>query len=217
VISALVPAKALDQAKERLAELLTEHERRSLSLVMLSDVLRALGAAQGVERAFVVSPDQDILRDAERLGADPIAQPASLSGINEALKHALRVISLEEPTVLLVLLADVPAVTSSEIESILAALPHDLGAVICPSRAEGTSALAIRPPSAIDFRFGPDSYAQHSREAAARGVPLETLRIESLLNDVDEPEDLGYLVTHAAETATHRLLAELRIVERLKI
>jgi 2-phospho-L-lactate guanylyltransferase len=217
MISALVPAKSLDHAKERLAELLTEHERRSLSLVMLSDVLRALGAARGIDRAFVVSPDQDILRDAERLGADPIAQPASLSGINEALKHALRVISLEEPTVLLVLLADVPAVTSSEIESILAALPHDLGAVICPSRAEGTSALAIRPPSAIDFRFGPDSYAQHSREASARGVPMETLRIESLLNDVDEPEDLAYLVSHAAETATHRLLAELRIVERLKI
>ena len=217
MISALVPAKALDHAKERLAELLTEHERRSLSLVMLSDVLRALGAARGVDRAFVVSPDQDILRDAERLGADPIAQPASLSGINEALKHALRVISLEEPTVLLVLLADVPAVTPAEIESILAALPHDLGAVICPSRAEGTSALAIRPPDAMEFRFGVDSYAQHQREAAARGVPLETLRIDSLLNDVDEPEDLGYLITHAAETATHRLLADLRIVERLRI
>ena len=42
MITALVPAKALDQAKGRLAELLTEHERRSLSLVMLEDVLRAV-------------------------------------------------------------------------------------------------------------------------------------------------------------------------------
>lgn len=213
---ALVPAKALDQAKGRLAELLTEHERRSLSLVMLEDVLRALSSARGVDRTFVVSPDQDILRDAERFGADPIAQPAALSGINEALKHASRVISLEEPTAILVLLADVPAVTSEEIESVLSALPRDLGAVICPSRAEGTSALALRPPDAIDFRFGPNSFAHHEREASARGVPVQALRFDSLLNDVDEPDDLRYLLSHAAETATHRLLAEMRVTERLK-
>jgi 2-phospho-L-lactate guanylyltransferase len=213
--AALVPAKALDQAKGRLAELLTEHERRSLSLVMLADVLHALNSARGIDRAFVVSPDQDILRDAERYGADPIAQPASLSGINEALKHALKVISLEEPTALLVLLADVPAVTSGEIESILGALPRDVGAVIAPSRAEGTSALALRPPGAMEFRFGPNSLAQHEQEASARGVPIATLRIDSLLHDVDEPDDLRYLLSHAADTATHRLLAEMRVAERL--
>lgn len=214
--AALVPAKALDQAKGRLAEILSEHERRSLSLVMLADVLRALNAAPGIERTFVVSPDQDILRDAERHGADPISQPASLSGINEALKHAWRVIALEEPTALFVLLADVPAVTPDEIEALLAALPRDLGAVIAPSRAEGTSALAIRPPDAIDFRFGPNSAAQHEQEASARGVPLTTVRIESLLYDVDEPEDLNYHISHPTDTATHRLLAEMRVAERLK-
>jgi 2-phospho-L-lactate/phosphoenolpyruvate guanylyltransferase len=215
MITALVPAKALDQAKGRLAELLSEHERRSLSLVMLADVLRALNSARGVDRTFVVSPDQDILRDAERFGADPISQPHSLSGINEALKHSLKVISLEEPTALLVLLADVPAVTSDEIESILSALPRDVGAVICPSRAEGTSALALRPPDVVDFRFGPNSLAQHEQEASARGVPLQVMRFDSLLNDVDEPDDLRYLLSHAAETATHRLLAEMRVAERL--
>jgi 2-phospho-L-lactate guanylyltransferase len=217
VIAAIVPAKALDQAKGRLAALLTEHERRSLSLVMLADVLRALNGARGVDRVFVVSPDQDILRDAERGGADPISQPSSLSGINEALKHALRVVSLEEPTALLVLLADVPAVTSGDIESVLGALPRDTGVVVAPSRADGTSALAIRPPDVIEFRFGPGSYAQHEREASARGVPLETLRIDSLLHDVDEPEDVRYLLGHAAETATHRLLAEMRVGERLEV
>jgi 2-phospho-L-lactate guanylyltransferase len=217
MIAAIVPAKALDQAKGRLAALLTDHERRSLSLVMLSDVLRALNAARGVDRTFVVSPDQDILRDAERGGADPIAQPSSLSGINEALKHALRVVSLEEPTALLVLLADVPAVTAPEIESVLEALPRDLGVVIAPSRADGTSALAVRPPGAIEFRFGPDSLAQHEREASARGVPVQTLRIDSLLNDIDEPDDLRYLLSHATDTATHRFLADIRIAERLGV
>jgi len=216
LIAAIVPAKALDHAKGRLAALLTEHERRSLSLVMLSDVLNALHAAQSVERVFVVSPDHEILRDADRFGAEGIAQPPSLSGINEALKHALRVISLESPSALLVVLGDVPAVSPAEIESIIAELPHDVGAVISPSRAEGTSALALRPPDAMEFRFGPDSFAQHEHEASARGVPLKTIRLDSLLHDIDEPEDLRYLISHATETATHRLLADMRVSERLE-
>jgi 2-phospho-L-lactate/phosphoenolpyruvate guanylyltransferase len=215
LIAAVVPAKALDHAKGRLAVLLTEHERRSLSLVMLSDVLNALHAAPSIERIFVVSPDHEILRDADRYGAEGISQPPSLSGINEALKHALRIISLESPSALFVLLGDVPAVSAAEIESIIAELPHDVGAVIAPSRAGGTSALAVRPPDAMEFRFGPGSLVQHENEASARNLPLNIVRLDSLLHDVDEPEDLSYLISHAAETATHRLLAELRVAERL--
>jgi 2-phospho-L-lactate guanylyltransferase len=211
-----VPAKALDEAKGRLAALLREDERRSLALVMLEDVLRALQGARRVERIYVISPDQAILRDAERLGAEAIAQPPSLSGLNEALKHGLRVISLEDPSALLVVLADVPAISSSDIDSLVDALPGDAGVVIAPSRADGTSALALRPADVIDFRFGQESRAAHQREATARGVPVQVMSIEPLLHDVDEPEDLRYLISHAAETATHRLLAELRVAERLE-
>lgn len=213
---ALVPAKALDEAKGRLAALLTEHERRSLALVMLADVLRALNSSRRVERAFVISPDHDILRDAERYGAEPVAQPPSLTGINQALKHGLRIASLETPSAVLVLLADVPAVTAQEIDGVIDALPSDRGVVICPSRANGTSALALRPPEVIDFCFGPDSFAKHEREADARGAPIKIIRADSLLHDIDEPDDLRYLMSHAAETATHRLLAEMRIAERLE-
>jgi len=215
VISALVPAKALDHAKGRLAELLQEHERRELALTMLEDVLRALGSASSIERVYVVSPDQHILREAERLGAEAISQPPSVSGINEALKHGVRVVSLEAPSALLILLADVPAVSPDEIEAVLHALPPDHGVAICPAQAGGTSALALRPPDAIEFRFGPDSFAQHEREASARGVPVNVFRAESLLHDIDEPADLRYLLSHAAETATHRMLLEMRITERL--
>jgi 2-phospho-L-lactate guanylyltransferase (CobY/MobA/RfbA family) len=42
------------------------------------------------------------------------------------------------------------------------------------------------------------------------------MRIDSLLNDVDEPEDISYLLSHPADTATYKLLAELRIAERLR-
>ena len=61
MIAALVPAKALDQAKGRLAAVLSEDERRELALAMLEDVLRALQAVSRLDLIAVVSPDAEVL------------------------------------------------------------------------------------------------------------------------------------------------------------
>ena len=164
---------------------------------------------QGVE----LSPDA--VAHARSLGAYALREPESVRGINQALAHALTSWPDAPLEALLVVLADVPAVTSSDIESVIQALPQDGGVVICPSRAKGTSALALRPPSVIPFRFGEQSFQWHKREAAARRLETRVLRIDSLLNDIDEPEDLRELMLHPAETATHRLLSELALEERL--
>ncbi len=216
MIAALVPAKALDQAKGRLAAVLGEHERRLLALAMLEDVLRALQAVPRLDLIAVVSPDADVLARAGALAAQPIAEPPSVRGINQALAHALGVVSSRGIDALLIALADVPAVSPSEIEAVLDALPSPRGAVLCPSVDRGTSVLALRPPDAIPFRFGRHSFLAHKREAAARGVPARVLRIDSLAGDIDDPDDLLDLISRPAETATHRLLAQLRLTERLR-
>jgi len=217
MIAALVPAKALDQAKGRLAALLPrQDERRQLALAMLEDVLRALQAVPCLDLIAVVSPDADVLGRARALGAEPITEPRQSRGINQALSHGLGVISSADIDALLVLLADVPAVTPSEIQSVLDTLPQGRGAVICPSVARGTSALALRPPNAFPFRFGPNSFQAHKREAAARGIPARVLRIDSLAHDIDGPDDLRDLISRPAETATHRLLARLGLADRLQ-
>ena len=214
MIGAIVPAKALDEAKTRLATILTEDGRRCLALAMLNDVLRTLQAVPRLELIAAVSPDEAVLECAQELGAEGIREPPSVRGINQALAHALGVMSPRELSALLVLLADVPAVTPAEIESVLDALPDDRGAVICPSSAGGTSALAVRPADAMAFRFGPDSFNGHKAGAEERGVPLWVLHIDSLSRDIDEPDDLLYLLAHPAETATHRLLRQLKLGDR---
>jgi 2-phospho-L-lactate guanylyltransferase len=215
MIAALVPAKALDQAKGRLAAVLSEEQRRQLALAMLEDVLSALRAVPRLDLVAVVSPDSDVLALAEALGAQPIREPPSVRGINQALSHGLIQIRPRRIDALLVLLADVPAVRPTEIEAVLDALPTGRGAVLCPSAARGTSALALRPADVIPFRFGQHSFLAHRREAAARGVPARVLRIASLAADIDAPEDLLDLMSRPAETATHRLLGQLRLAERL--
>jgi len=216
MIAAIVPAKALDEAKTRLAALLTEDERRCLALAMLADVLRTLQAVPRLDYIAVVSPDYEVLDRARELGAEATLEPPSVRGINQALDHAVDVMSPRGMRAILVVLADVPALTPGDIESVLDALPTDGGVVICPSSAAGTSALAMTPPDAIPFRFGARSFAAHKRECADRGIAAEVVRIDSLERDMDEPDDLRWLISRTAETATHRLLAQLHITDRLE-
>src|SRR5947209_2861583 len=109
MIGALVPAKALDQAKTRLAALLSEEERRRLALAMLEDVVSALQSVPRIDAIAVVSPDSDVLDRALGMGVQVIAELDSTSGINEALSYARDVRSRQGLAALLVVLADVPA------------------------------------------------------------------------------------------------------------
>ncbi len=93
MIAALVPVKALDQAKGRLAALLSQEERRRLALAMLEDVLRALQAVPRVEHVAVVSPDADVLARAEKLGAEPLSEPPLCRGVNQARAQASAVLA----------------------------------------------------------------------------------------------------------------------------
>lgn len=215
MIAALVPAKALDQAKGRLAALLTEAERRQLALAMLEDVVKALQAVSEIETVTVISPDADVLEAAGVLRAEAIEEPPSVRGLNQALAYGLSVMSSRNPDALLVVLADVPAVKPADIREVLAALPAGRGVVLAPSSAKGTSALALRPPDIIPFRFGEQSFQNHKREAAARNIDHAVVRNDALANDIDEPADLQRLLDHPAETATHRLLARLGLGARL--
>ena len=213
MIAALIPAKSLDEAKGRLAGLLGEDERRRLALAMLEDIVHTLQAVPRVDSISIVSPDAEVLGKTKELGATPIEEPSSVRGINQALAHAAEAISGADT--LLVVLADVPAVTPDEIDAVIDAIPSGKGLVICPSAAKGTSALALRPPGTIHFRFGRNSFSDHKREALANGLSMKVVRFDSMSNDIDEPDNLRELLAHPADTATHRLLAQIRVSERL--
>lgn len=220
MIAALVPAKSLAQAKSRLAGVLVDDERRRLALAMLEDVLGALIASPRIGLAAVVSPDAAVLALADRLGGQSILEPPDSRGVNQALAHALAALVRRNIEALLVLPVDVPAIAPTEVDAVIDALPPDGGVVLCPSLAHGTSALALRPPNAIPFRFGENSFAAHRREASTRGLPTRVLRIPSLANDIDDPQDLIDLLSRPVETptraaATLRLLSEIDLARRL--
>jgi len=205
-----LPVKSLEEAKSRLAPVLTPLERGALTLAMLEDVLDATLELTGWE-TWVVSPDETVIEVAMRRGAHAVREE------KPPLANAIRQVE-EEATgrhvdQLAVLLADTPLVT---IEALTRAL-HTLGPVVlAPATDEaGTNLLVRRPPSAIPARFGPDSYRKHLEAAALSDLPTAVVELPELAFDLDAPGDILTVIESGRRGRTHEVCMDMDLAARI--
>ncbi len=206
---ALIPMKDLAGAKMRLADVLDRIERAEFALAMLSDVIAACKESGCFDDVVVVTADSDVCWHARELGAKPLAEPATLSGLNDGLTFGQRYIGRRMGAGELVILpADVPLSRADDVRSVVEALaPGEARIVIVRARDGGTNALAMRPVEAIPMRFGRNSADAHIAEARAAGIDAVELAIERLQFDVDAPEDVDALASLPVGAATAGWLA----------
>lgn len=184
----VIPIKATGAAKSRLAGALQSDARERLVGAMLAHVVAAAQGASQVTRVVMVGPSRLGLPDAIPLLDDPG------KGLNAAIEAAvaqLRDCGQAPAERLLILFADLPEVTTAEID-LLAVAPADTVA-LAPDRHEiGTNALSLPFEAARDFRFafGEDSFARHKAECERLGLGVEVILSRGLERDVDEPADL---------------------------
>jgi 2-phospho-L-lactate guanylyltransferase len=184
----VIPIKATGAAKSRLAGALAPNERETLVGEMLEHVVRAAQGATQVTRVVLVGPSRLGLPETIPLLADPG------KGLNQAIASAVsQLLDGEEapPGRLLVLFADLPEVTSAEIDLLAAAPPETVA--LAPDRHEiGTNAISLPASTARQFRFafGEDSFARHKAECERLGLYAEVILSRGLERDVDEPADL---------------------------
>ncbi len=181
----VIPIKQPDKAKIRLAGVLSEQERAQLADAMLRHVVGAAQAADHVQHIALLGPS--------RLGLDEdiplLADPGG--GLNPALHFALAQIAGENADRLIILFADLPRLTTQDVQLLAVAPPGTIA--IAPDRhGTGTNALSLPLPEAkgFTFAFGPDSFALHHAEAERLGLKLEAIHSQGLARDVDMPEDL---------------------------
>jgi 2-phospho-L-lactate guanylyltransferase len=192
-IVAVVPVRSLSGAKTRLGEPLDPEERADLVMTLMRRTVRAALAAHGLQGVEVVSRDPELLKVARGMGAGWLLQRSE--GLNEALEEA----RFADPraTALLVLPADLPAITAGAIEALVEAAataaeanPGRPVVILTPDRhGRGTNALLVAPPDAIPFLFGEDSRFAHADAAAAAGAVYVEVA-GPLAFDVDTPDDL---------------------------
>nr|MBA2535653.1 2-phospho-L-lactate guanylyltransferase [Rubrobacter sp.] len=166
-VSAVVPVKDLRETKSRLAPILDPGARAGLTLYMMGRVVAAVREA-GIEDVCVVSPDAIVLDEAQRRGATPLVQESR--GLNPALEEGRRRALDLGAQILLIFPADLPLLDPGDVRAVLQAADGP-SVVISPDGVRsGTNTLLIRPPDALPFAFGPESFEAHLGAARKRGL-----------------------------------------------
>lgn len=202
---ALIPMKSPAESKSRLADVLDARERTELALAMFVDVITACNDSEMFDIVGVVSSDSDVFWAAREHGAKAIAEPATLSGLNDGLTFGVRYLARRAGCdEVVVFPADIPLVRPIDICSVVNALAgrHDRRIVLVRAADNGTNALGLRPPEAIPMRFGRDSASAHAAEAGSAGIECVELDLERLRFDVDTAADVETLATMAVGAAT---------------
>ncbi|MCB0095528.1 MAG: 2-phospho-L-lactate guanylyltransferase [Caldilineaceae bacterium] len=192
----ITPVKPFEEGKSRLAKVLSIAERTSLNQQLLTNLLTVVQRAGVCTGMIVVSQSRAALQLAAAHNAVPLLenkQKSYVDGLNPALEQARAAAMARGATVLLVLPADLPWIQPDDLWELYRAAQRQPGISIVPSRDNGTNALLLQPPDAIEFAFGPDSFARHEQLAAQAGLPCQTLHMPNLAIDIDQPADLALL------------------------
>ena len=205
----LLPVKDLNNAKKRLAGVLTPEERLGLAQAMLDDTIRAIQRVRNAGKIFVVTNYQPVMDIAEENGWEILREDRQISE-SHAVDFASRVSEERGVTGLLRVPLDVPLARASDIDDLLATECGAPGLVIVPSRdGTGTNAILRVPPALFPSYFGEGSLAKHISEAKRSGAKVFIRRNPRLEMDVDDESDLRALLEHdLTGTETCRWLGE---------
>ncbi len=187
---AIIPVKPLKNAKSRLSPVLLPDQRFELAQAMLRHVLSVTTTIQQVTGVLVISRDTKALAIARELGAKTL-QEGALSNLNPALMRATMVVKSWRADAVLILPADLPFINAEDIRGLIQ-LAIDRSIVIASDNArDGTNALLVRPPDAIEFEYGGGSFERHIHRAEAAGLQAFTYESDRLALDIDLPDDLA--------------------------
>jgi len=187
-ICVLIPVKPFRRAKSRLSPVISKPIRAALARSLLSRTLDTLASCDLPLATCVVSRDMTALDLARRQGATALAE--SESGLNAALNQAREWALTRGAQAVLVIPADLPRLASGDILTMLDLAREPRCVVIAPdARGEGTNALLLRPPDALNFAFGPQSFYEHCAQAETSQLALHIYRSPTVALDLDTPAD----------------------------
>ena len=212
----LLPVKDLRNAKKRLETLLTPEERFGLAQAMLADTTRAVRAARGAEKVFVITNYRPAMEIAEENGWEILCEERQISE-SDSVDAASRICERRGVRSLLRVPLDLPLIQPSDIDELLAiACPSPAMAIVPSRNGTGTNALLRTPPTLFPSHFGEGSFAKHLAEAEQARAEILVRRNSRLEMDVDDERDLRALLEcDLRATATGRWLGEAGLQVRL--
>ncbi len=210
---AIVPVKTFDRAKQRLANVLSEEERRALMLAMARDVLTCLAKSTELTGIIIVSrtPEADAL--AQTFGTERFVESpdTNLAGaLEQATRHLIDNFAVRG---IVVVPADVPCIDVDELDEVLRA--HEVITILPDADHIGTNALICSPPLAIPYIFDGKSFKPHVDAAFEAGITPRIAPGTRFALDVDLPADLLALLATAPDSQSANYLKKSGIADRL--
>ncbi|HLE27805.1 MAG TPA: 2-phospho-L-lactate guanylyltransferase [Anaerolineales bacterium] len=190
-IWAIVPVKPFLRSKSRLARVLSPQERAGLSREFLGHALDVLAQVPAITQTLVISRDSEALALAREYRAYTVTESGA-PDLNQALRRATEAARGLGADAVLILPTDLPFLSASDVQQLIADEGAEPTVVIAPDRREsGTNALFVRPPGWMDYAFGRGSFRRHLDLAAKAGAQVRLCRLPGAALDVDVPEDLA--------------------------
>ncbi|MEX2135168.1 MAG: 2-phospho-L-lactate guanylyltransferase [Acidimicrobiia bacterium] len=183
-VAAIIPIRSFARGKERLASALDPGTRHMLATSMAARTVMAAEAAQLIPA--IVTADSGVSSWATSLGVPVIEESggglngAATDGVHWAAANSMRWVVLH---------ADLPLVTGSDLDGIGAAIEGGT-AILAPSADGGTTALSS--PHPIEFRYGAVSAHLHLAQMGNAEIFART----GLLHDLDSLSDLQSAMEH---------------------
>ena len=211
----VMPVKNLADAKQRLAGVLNAEERRALFRAMLEDVLASVSRCGDLAGVAMVTRDREACALAARYRARVLQEDAD-RGHTSASSFGVRVLASEGVTGMLQLPADIPLITTQDVDAVLDAHGEAPAVTLAPSRDElGSNAVACSPADVLPLRFGDDSYHPHVRRARSLGIEPCVIRRRGLALDIDTPDDLREFLSSPSSTRAYDYLTSSGIADRI--
>ena len=205
-LAVLIPVKSAGP-KSRLSRALRDDERRRFASLLLGDLLGVLRSAGLLGATYVISSDKEALGLAESMGANGVSEPRD-AGVNAAVARGMS--SVRSADAFLVLPADLPLATPSQIRHLISLGSAGLSVVLTPSASfNGTNALLFSPSCGLELSYDDDSFWNHVKSAGEKGISCGVSPQRGLMFDVDTPRDLLALAGSKARGASAKFAREV--------
>lgn len=211
-IRALIPVKRFGLAKSRLATVLDVADRARLAEAMLRDTLSTLNSALCISGISVITADSRAAFVAGQFGAQVVNdRTTTLNAALEAGRSHAR--SNGDNSHLLILPADLPAMSASDVQGIAeTADGKQIITIVSAHDGDGTNAIFLGAGVNLEFAFGLGSFRRHVTQTRRLGIEPRMPTIPGIAADLDRPEDIPRIMAISAHGEAIGLLKELGIV-----
>ena len=193
--SILIPMRSLNEGKTRLSNFLSPDKREKLIKLLFTQLLKKLKTLKDqfpliFSDVLVITPCEEV----EKISKDyhvRVLKEQNLNGLNSAVSKGVCWSSINHCDSSLILPGDIIDPKTEDIKKILEIGKKSRDSiVICPSADFGTNALFLSLPTRLNFKFGPNSFFEHQKEAKKIFIRSIIAPVDSLKDDLDTGKDL---------------------------